>query len=277
MFRSALNAAPCGAGLAPASPQLVAVDDRERFDAIVASGRCLKLCACPKWQAKTTNLPDGGPPDSGAPGLARLSLKRWHLNELQQAMVAAKIASLQHGATGAKSPIGDLLMDVTGGRISAQQTPLVANPVTSSTSLVLFHHLGESPMTSNLDLAKKAYALFQKGDVQSLISELTADDCRYLIAGPKDKLSWAGEHSGKAQIGNFFKLLSETTEYSKFEPLQMLEGGDTVVTIGVMAGRNRATGKEFEDNWVHVIRYRDGKSVFFQAYFDTAKAVAVSS
>jgi uncharacterized protein len=129
-------------------------------------------------------------------------------------------------------------------------------------------------MTSNLEIAKKGYDFFQKGDVQTMIAETLADDCKYLLPGPKDKLPWAGSYSGKAEIGNFFKVLSEIMEFTKFEPQQMIDGGDTIVVIGTDAGRIRATGKEFEDNWVHVLRYAHGKCVFFQAYLDTAQAVA---
>jgi len=128
-------------------------------------------------------------------------------------------------------------------------------------------------MTANVEMAKTTYDLFKSGKVHEVINDLTAEDAVYVIPGPIGKLPGAGVYRGKAEISKWFKIEAETVDYTKFEPQQTIDHGDTVVVIGAMAGRVKANGKEFENEWVHVIRFRDGKVVLFQAYYDTAKAL----
>ena len=51
------------------------------------------------------------------------------------------------------------------------------------------------------------------------------------------------------------------------------EKGDTVVAIGTASGRAKKTGKTVKNEWVHVLKYNNGKLVFFQEYSDTAAEV----
>ena len=61
-------------------------------------------------------------------------------------------------------------------------------------------------------------------------------------------------------------------------PRDMIERGDTVVTIGTSAGRIKTTGKMVNNHWVHVAKYSPkGTLVFFQDYHDTAADVAAMS
>lgn len=128
-------------------------------------------------------------------------------------------------------------------------------------------------MASNLETAKRAYELFQRGDVSTLIKDLIDDNCVWNTPGPKDKIPYAGKFKGKQEIGNFFTRLAETWDFTEFAPRDWIEQGDTVVILGTSAGRSRKTGKTVKNEWAHVGKYDQGKLVFFQAYEDTAAEV----
>ncbi|HZB93483.1 MAG TPA: nuclear transport factor 2 family protein [Stellaceae bacterium] len=129
-------------------------------------------------------------------------------------------------------------------------------------------------MPTNLELTRKGYEFFLKGDIEALLRDIIDEDCQWVIPGPRDKITWAGAFSGKVQIGNFFKLLAQNVEFTKFEPRQMIDGGDTIVVIGSAAGRMKSTGKDFKNEWVQVARYRSGRMIAFQDYSDTAQLAA---
>lgn len=128
-------------------------------------------------------------------------------------------------------------------------------------------------MATNLEAAKKAYELFQRGDVPTMIRDLIDDNCTWISPGPKDKLPWAGSIKGKQEIGNFFGKIAENWDFTEFVPRDFIEKGDTVVAIGTSSGRAKKTGKTVKNEWVHVLKYNNGKLVFFQEYADTAAEV----
>ena len=128
-------------------------------------------------------------------------------------------------------------------------------------------------MASNVEATRKAYELFQRGDIPSLIRDLIDDSCTWVIPGPKDILPWAGIFKGKQGVANFFTQVGANLEFSEFAPRAMIEQGDTVVALGTLAGRAKKTGKPLKNEWAHVLKYDRGKIVFFQEYTDTAADV----
>jgi uncharacterized protein len=135
----------------------------------------------------------------------------------------------------------------------------------------------EEDAMSNVEATKKAYELFQRGEVPTLIKDLVDDTCIWISPGPCGKLPWAGTFRGKQEIANFFARVGENLEFSEFAPREMIEQGDVVVVLGTSSGRAKTTGKTVTDNWAHVLRYRQGKVVFFQEYVDTAANVVAMS
>ncbi|MBR0830748.1 nuclear transport factor 2 family protein [Bradyrhizobium manausense] len=132
-------------------------------------------------------------------------------------------------------------------------------------------------MASNLEIAKKGYELFQQGDIATLVNDMMTDDCTWITPGPRDKLPWAGRYKGKQEIAGFFAKIAENIDFSEFAPREMIEQGDTVVVLGSSAGRMKKTGKTSKNEWAHVLKYSQGKLVYFQEYYDTAAEVAAMS
>jgi uncharacterized protein len=50
----------------------------------------------------------------------------------------------------------------------------------------------------------------------------------------------------------------------------MIEQGETVVVIGTASVRTKTTRKIIVEEWVHILKYNQGRMVFFQEYIDTA-------
>ncbi|MBV8926241.1 MAG: nuclear transport factor 2 family protein [Bradyrhizobium sp.] len=132
-------------------------------------------------------------------------------------------------------------------------------------------------MTSNIEMTKKGYESFQRGDIPALIRDLLDDNCTWISPGPRDNLPWAGTFRGKPAIADFFTRIGENLEFTEFAPREMIEQGDTVVVLGTLAGRAKKTGKAIKNEWAHVFKFRQGKVVFFQEYVDTAADVLAMS
>src|SRR5262245_54928703 len=77
---------------------------------------------------------------------------------------------------------------------------------------------GVSSMASNLEIAKRGYELFQRGDIATLVNDLIDDSCTWISPGPKDKLPWAGQFKGKQQIAGFFAQIAENIDFNEFAP-----------------------------------------------------------
>jgi ketosteroid isomerase-like protein len=128
-------------------------------------------------------------------------------------------------------------------------------------------------MASNLETTKKAYELFEQGEISTLVKDIVDDTCSWISSGPQDKLPWAGNFKGRQEIADFFARVAQNLDFNEFAPREMIEQGDTVVVIGTSSARAKRTGKTIKDDWVHILKYNQARIVFFQEYSDTAAAV----
>jgi uncharacterized protein len=58
------------------------------------------------------------------------------------------------------------------------------------------------------------------------------------------------------------------------DPDDFLDAGDRMVVLGRMRGRAKASGREYEVEFVHVWTMTDGVASRLRAYFDTAPIMA---
>ena len=66
-------------------------------------------------------------------------------------------------------------------------------------------------------------------------------------------------------------------DFAEVAPREMIEQGETVVVVGTSSVRVKRTGKPVMEEWVHILKYDQGRIVFFQEYTDTAEfALAMS-
>ncbi len=123
----------------------------------------------------------------------------------------------------------------------------------------------------NLELVKRLDS--EDFTSPSFLAEL-ADDVEWWVAGPRDILPFAGTFHGVDEVASWVKVLRENCQYDKWEPVQWLVQGDTVVEIVKAGGRGRKTGRRYESEIVRVWTLREGRVSRVRSYYDTAAYVA---
>jgi ketosteroid isomerase-like protein len=123
---------------------------------------------------------------------------------------------------------------------------------------------------ANISLLKQAYAAYDKGDIQTLLS-LLAQDIEWELP-EVEGIPFTGKRHGLAQVSDFFRILAECQEPREFKPDRFIGQGDQVVVLGHGAYTVKATGAEYSDDWCHVFSIAGGKIASFKEYFDSNKA-----
>lgn len=122
--------------------------------------------------------------------------------------------------------------------------------------------------TDNIELVKDAYQKFGSGDIEGLLNHLS-DDVDWKTPNVEGA-DFTGERKGREAVGEFFSLLADAEEFSKFEPTEFIAQGDRVVVLGNSNATIKSTGRSAESDWVHVFKISDGKVTSFHEFFDSA-------
>jgi ketosteroid isomerase-like protein len=122
----------------------------------------------------------------------------------------------------------------------------------------------------NTDIVQSAYEKFGRGDIEGLL-QLFADDILWQVP-EVENAPFTGARQGIDAATEFFKQLSESETYTRFEPLEFIAQNDKVVVLGELAAAVTSTGRNYETPWAHIFTVRDGKIAEFQEFFDSAAA-----
>lgn len=130
----------------------------------------------------------------------------------------------------------------------------------------------EVPMSeaTNTEIVKKGYEHFSSGDVPGLLNLFT-DDIDWSTPHVENA-PFTGNRLGLEEVGEFFKLLTESEDISYFEPTEFIAQGDRVVVLGRSKATVKSTGRSYETDWVHLFTIHDGKITNFHEFFDSAAA-----
>src|SRR5688572_18313913 len=128
-------------------------------------------------------------------------------------------------------------------------------------------------LVSNKNTVRNIFEAFAKGDVPYILDRID-DDCEFNVLGAPH-VPYGGVYHGKG-ASRFFQSLNELFETTRFdvEELYEVENGN-VVAFGWHGGTGRKTGKAFDLKWSMMFKFKDGKVVYYQNYFDTAGVIAV--
>jgi ketosteroid isomerase-like protein len=124
----------------------------------------------------------------------------------------------------------------------------------------------------NLDIIKKAYAAFGRGDIAAVLS-VQAPNVEFEYAGP-NRIPWAGSFRGLDGAKKFFAAIEAEADIESFEPRVFVAQGDQVVALGFEKMRSKRTGRSYEGHWAHSFTLAGGKIVKFREYSDTAGVAA---
>jgi len=127
-------------------------------------------------------------------------------------------------------------------------------------------------MSSNADVIRGVYAAFQKGDIPSVLAAMAPD----IVWNEAENFPYADKspYVGPDAIlhGVFARLGDEWNGFSVKEE-DLIDAGDTIVTLGRYGGAPKATGKKINAQFAHVWRFKNGKIVSFQQYTDTLQTM----
>lgn len=124
----------------------------------------------------------------------------------------------------------------------------------------------------NKQLVMRGYEQFQNRDIQGLMENF-ADDIEWM-GTESDYIPFSGTYRGKDQVAEYFTKMDQAQEAQQFEPQEFIAEGDKVVVTGQSIWKVKATGKTYENPWVHIFTIKDGKTTHFQQYNNTAAAEA---
>ena len=120
----------------------------------------------------------------------------------------------------------------------------------------------------NIDTIKTIYDAFGKGDVATILDNLT-DDADWAIDAASDSAPWYGVRSGKDAIGKFFADLGGAVDVVEFDPQSFAANDDEVMTLVRFGAKSKATGGEINANLHHYWHFSDGKVDRFRGSDDT--------
>ena len=120
----------------------------------------------------------------------------------------------------------------------------------------------------NTQLVQRTYGSFRDGDIPALLDSMS-EDVEWVTA-EIEGVPTGGTRRGPEQVGEFFRILSDTQESRGLELGEFVAQGDKVVVLGHYVWHVKATGKVWESDFAHVLTVRDGKVTRWQEYTDTA-------
>lgn len=135
--------------------------------------------------------------------------------------------------------------------------------------------IGGNPETAraddaaNIKLVQAAYEAFGKGDIPAILAMVT-DDVTWQTTGPMAACPCFGPRKGKPAVGEFFKIVNETWEFTEFKPMTFSPSGDKVFVLGHYAMKVKKNAKPVASDWIHIFTIKDGKVTDFKEFMDSA-------
>jgi ketosteroid isomerase-like protein len=122
----------------------------------------------------------------------------------------------------------------------------------------------------NVALIQKLYSAFSRGDIQTILDNVTPD-VEWILEGP-EIIPFAGKRTGPDQVRGFFTALGSTQSDQKLTIDDYIAQGDKVAAVGRYSAVVTATGKKLNSAAAHIFTIRDGKVSRFLDFGDTAQA-----
>ena len=135
-----------------------------------------------------------------------------------------------------------------------------------------------------LDVVKKMYACFGKGDLAGVL-DLQTDDVVWDVGegdggaktSPDPRLPFAGTFKGKAGLQKFFNVLGETVMFRNYAQTEMIVQGSKVVVVLHDQAHAKPTKTDYDTWLIHKIYVRDGKIAYLWNHIDTGPIWAAFS
>ncbi len=124
----------------------------------------------------------------------------------------------------------------------------------------------------NRRVVEAIYKGFETGDMDTILASMS-DDIVWLHPGKADEIPFAGRFEGKKGVQRFFNTAFSTIDVLEQKVHSFEASGDKVIVLGFEHMRVKATGKEYQSNWIHMYTVKAGQAVMFEEFIDTAALV----
>lgn len=122
-------------------------------------------------------------------------------------------------------------------------------------------------MSKNLDVLRKGYQDFSKGDIQAVM-QVFDPNIEWTLP---DSLPFGGVHVGRDSVAkDVFSRLREDFDNFSVAPNEFIDAGDRIVVLGDLSGTIKNTGKEFRTGFAHVWTIKDGIAKKMVEYADAS-------
>ena len=121
-------------------------------------------------------------------------------------------------------------------------------------------------------VVEQLYGYFQDGDMDKILS-LLDPEVVFKLHGPEHQIPWAGTYNGHAGVSQFFSRIMTTMDLSEVSHDQFVVDGEYVNVLGRDIGTIRSTGGEFNANYLHSWRVRNGKILNLEEITDTGELI----
>ena len=122
----------------------------------------------------------------------------------------------------------------------------------------------------DVESLQRIYRALSLWDVEELVSDLAHD----IELSQPDTLPWGDTRHGHEGVRAFASISQDYVEGRWADPDDFLDAGDRMVVLGRMRGCAKASGREYEVEFVHVWTMTDGVASRLRAYFDTSAIMA---
>lgn len=121
---------------------------------------------------------------------------------------------------------------------------------------------------SNVEAVRALYAAFAKGDMPAALACMAPD----IVWNEAENFPYADRNPyvgpDAVLMGVFARIGGDWDGFAAVSD-EIIDGGDTIVSLGHYSGASKATGKAMRAQFAHVFRVKNGKIAAFQQYADT--------
>ena len=125
----------------------------------------------------------------------------------------------------------------------------------------------------NIESVKHMFEAFTQGRIQEVLQSCS-EELDFQHPMPQSIWRWAGQRSGQQGLAEYFAGLTETIEYDQFEAREFIAQNDFVAVVLFEKGRVKATGVAFNNLYVIVFKFAQGRATQIRVFEDTAPIIA---
>lgn len=133
----------------------------------------------------------------------------------------------------------------------------------------------ELDMRNAMKLINDAYEAFAKGDYGALLALIPAR-IDWRLTGPASAPN-AIVCRTPEDVRQYFEELFSTESVPCFRADDFIDMTEQVVVIGYFGSTDKATGKPFESEWVHIFMVKDGQATYWSEFFASSIPTALSA